>query len=1189
MPKWTDDQLDAINSQGTGVIVSAAAGSGKTAVLVERTIRLLCDAEKGIEADRLLAVTFTNDAANQMRRKLSDAFAEKLRENPGNEWLALQQARLPMANITTINSFCYNLVKEHIHEFDFDGSVSICDENDSSVMLKEALEAAMESFYIDRPQEMKMLSDALCSSSDKEVADAVLELNRFFESVPFKKRWITSQLERYESDEFFDDINKAAKARVIASIEYILSLLGGALKKAEGIESTDSVAELIKGDITSLRALADRINESSLAAVKLELSGFKLERFKGVKKGADPADVFLCEQVKSIRAAARSQLEKLPALITADEKSQQEDKLFCLEIFKALTALEQKTSDLLREVKLSRGSVSFSDVEHMAIKLLLDENGERTELCREIVKNRDYKIILIDEFQDVNNLQDLIFKAISDADDLSRIGTNMFAVGDVKQSIYRFRLSNPKLFRDVAKSAAYSPERVKRIDLKKNFRSRKPVIDAVNYFFEGLMTAETGEINYSDESERLVCGAGFDNGNNSPVEVDIIDEEQPLLSYFGFDNEQLFVAQRIAELIQSGVTVEENGEVRKALPSDFCVLTRGRSAHKGLSKALEYVGLKCSFDGSEGYLRSREVSVILNFLRVIDNPANDIALLSVMESPVFVFSDDEAAMIRGLDKKAKLYLNLKAAGESDALPTALVQKASSAYSAIGEMRFLSAGLSTEKLIRKIYDKMGYYACAAAFKDSAGRDNLSLLLTYAVKFDESSGKGLAGFLRYINAVFENGGDFKRAEKKSLDKNSVTVTTMHSSKGLEYPFVFLCDLDKQMNLSDASGSIIINEQLGISFTYRNTEKHIKCVPQHYTALKENLLRESISEEIRILYVAMTRAKERLFLPIYLNKRNKSKLKNIALELSGVGKLNERMILSTDGMLRWIMLLLLTHKDCRKLRAASEVDLSELALCGEQGLFSEICVTPSISAVKVDKGALFANVNKDSEPIDMTFDYDSSLCDTLAKLSVSEVVKEDKSFVFYPSVPDFSEEMGNFTAAERGTIAHSFMELCDLTRASKSVDDEIKRLVNEKKLTQRKAEVLDKKAIRGFFESDIFERLAAAKSFEREKSFLVKISELDLDDERLLKYKGTDGMLRGVADCVFEEEDGYVIIDYKTDRVRDEKDLAENYADQLKLYTAALNLILDKPVKAAYLYSFVLRNGILINSQLGAEAAS
>lgn len=1180
MPEWTSDQLDAINTKDTGVIVSAAAGSGKTAVLVERTIRMLCDEQARIEADRLLAVTFTNDAAAQMRQKLSDALSERIKANPESEWLISQQSKLALAQVTTINSFCYNFVRDHIHEFDFDGSVAICDENDDLAILSEALDSAVEFFYETRADDMEFLNGAICSSGDKEIFDAVKELHRFFESIPFKEEWINTQRQRYSSNEFFKGIFEKTKTELFDKLKFLIDILTGIAKKAERIESSTAPFKIINGDIEGLKAICQSIDNSEIDKINLDLSEFKFAHFAGVKKDASPADIALCESVKTARDSVKKQFKALPKMITADQNDLENDRAFCSRIFDIITDLEQELCRRVHEIKVIRNTVSFSDVEHMAVELLLCDKNTRTPLCEEIVKNRDYRVILIDEFQDVNNLQDLIFKAISDTDDLSHIGSNMFVVGDMKQSIYSFRLSNPKLFDNVRKSAEVTPDSVKKITLKKNFRSRLSVIDSVNYFFTSLMTKDTGEIDYTDESERLVAGAAFDAEGNAPVEVDIICEGEKLLPYFGFDNEQLSVANRIAELIAEGVTVTDGKASRPCRAGDFCILTRGRSVHKGIAKALEFVGLKCSVESSEGYLKSREIAVILNLLKVIDNPMSDIALLSVMMSPIMMFTADETAAIRSLNFKNKLFINLISFNRLEEKSPALCEKAKRAYELLKELRFLSAGLTTEKLIRKIYDKTGYYAAAAAYLDSSKRDNLMLLLRYAKKFDDSSGKGLSGFLRYINSVFENGGDFKLSEKKVSSPNAVTVTTMHASKGLEYPFVFLCDADKRMNLRDAAGTVIINENLGISFVYKDLDKHIKCVPQHYTVLRDNCINESIAEEIRILYVAMTRAKERIFLPVYLNERNLAKLKSLASDLVNTGYISSEAVKATDGMFRWIVLPLLEHRDMTSLRGLSEADFSDHELKGKKGLFCEQIINPGKTPLKVSISDFFNDEVTKQENINLDFRYDRRLCDTPAKLSVSEVVKEDKDFVFYPQIPKFSEVIGKYTAAERGTIAHSFMELCDFENAGRSISGELDRLVSLGKMSRRRADSIDIEAVQGFFESDIFRRLSDSQNIMREKAFLVKIVDIRAKGVDLSGYADTDGMLQGIADCIFEEPDGYVLIDYKTDRVLSEQDLKENYTAQLALYKAAFDKILDKSVKSAYIYSFVLKKGIEIN---------
>lgn len=1184
MIEWTNDQKRAIETRGRGIIVSAAAGSGKTAVLVERTLRILCDENQKTPADGLLAVTFTKDAASQMKQKLFEALEKRLAHDPHNEWLISQRTRLSLATITTINSFCYDLVRNHIHEFDFESGVTICDENDDKTILDECITKTIEEFYECDPSAMEFLYNTICSSDDSGISDSVLELHRFFSSIPFKQDWIDVQRQRYKTPSFFDELADKKRDDIISKLEYLNEQIKGLMQKAETLQFAPGPLEVLRSDS---KALTDIISDKSikqLDELSRRIGETKFATFKGltVTKGKEYPPEFMlekaaCAAIKNSRDEIKAQFCNLLKTITATREQTKRDIEICSRIFEELIKLEARLCENIHEVKVSRNVLSFSDVEHMAVELLLYDRNTRTPLCEELVRNEYYKVILIDEFQDVNNMQDLIFKALSQTDDLSVIGKNVFVVGDMKQSIYRFRLSNPNLFDGVRKCAVDS-DRVEEIDLLKNFRSRSALIDAVNYFFKNLMTYDLSEIDYADEKERLVAGATYDQSLDDPVEVDIITEKEKLPEYLGFDNEHLAIANRISQLINEGSQVEENGRIRSCVPGDFCILTRSHSPHKSISKALRYVGIKSSYESTDGYLKSREISVILNFLRVIDNPLSDIPLLSVMLSPIMMFSPDETAQIRNLNKSIKLYQNLISFDKIKKLSDSLCKKAQEANELIKEFRFLSASLNTERLIRRIYDRTNYYAIASTYKDAARRENLTLLLRYASSYDKSSGRGLSGFLRYINSVFENGNDFKRMEHTKSNSDAVTITTMHSSKGLEYPFVFLCDLDKQMNIKDTARGIIVSEKLGVSFVYKDKELHLKSTPQHYEALKENYINESIAEEIRILYVAMTRAKERLFLPIYLKKDNLSKLKRLAMALTNTGFISENILRAVDGMFRWIVLPLLLNEDMTELRELSEADFGGIPHFNDEVRFTQKIFNMSSVPKKCETREEQYEEAYD-DVFDLYSDYDLTLSKTPAKLSVSELAKKDTNFVFYPQIPKFSEEIGKFTAAQRGTITHSFMEICDFKNASDDLEGELDRIVNTGRLSQRKADSIDREAVKNFFKSEIYSRIVMSKSVMRERAFLVRLSDIDTSVD-VHEYKGTDGMLQGIADLLFEEDDGFVLVDYKTDRVKEENELIDNYTDQLLLYKAAFDLILDKPVKSAYIYSFTLRKAIEIS---------
>lgn len=1209
MPNWTEDQLSAINETEKGVVVSAAAGSGKTAVLIERTIRLLSDEEKKIEADRLLAATFTKAAANQIREKLSQAIIKELDKNPGSTWLINQQKKLQMAKITTINAFCLEFVKENIQSFEFESNLRILEENEKAVLLSQAIDDTLEYFYKEKPERISEILEALGGENDNELVKLITDMHTFFESIPFRDDWVKSTLSLFDSDEYIAELLKYNAQTIKKKIKPVESVYQNVIEKSTGLKILTSLTQLLRNDLSIALSLKE-ISTDNWDKLYKECREFKFDRFvsKPAKKACEnfseeeiKHELDLIAEIKPERDKLKKELSDIMALVSSPVEEIKSDISVIKGLFEIICEMTVHMEDVLYSLMLAKNAVDFSAVEHMTTELLaVCEDGviSRTPLCEEIVKNQEYKIILLDEFQDVNNLQDLIFKCLSDTDDINVIGKNVFVVGDVKQSIYRFRQANPKLFidaREKANSSTYIS--TKEITLKKNFRSRKEVVDIVNFLFSQLMNKESGEIEYTDD-EKLVLGLNAPNGDDYSTELMLIDDRGEFSKYLPYSLEHYEIAIKISGLLESealvfDINLGENGDFRQCRPSDICVISRNNEDGRCVSKALEAFGIKTDVEMTSGYLRSREISVIINLLRVLDNPMQDIPLLSVLMSPVFMFTPDDAARVRLTltnGAKPKLYQQLLhfednvSDGNSD---SELIQKCKMTIEKIKELRFYAASMNLVSLIRKIYDLTDYYGIASAYEDGhQKRANLSLLLEYADEYDKSIGGGLTGFIRYVDNIIENKRDFSQAVISSGEGEAVNIKTMHGSKGLEYPFVFLCNIFKKFNDRDQKKKMIINQNLGISLKFNDAKENMSVVPFSYNVLKSIADSEMKSEELRLLYVALTRAKDKLFIPIVFNEKTAELMKNIYNKLSVLGSVSGNMISDAASCGEWLVECFLLHPDARKLRnhifEFLDLDNDEKLKTIETDsalVVSQCSETEKREEQAFKKKKAVSNprlVQKLLERFD--FKYDVTESETPSKLSVSDIAKDEKKAYYYPQIPKFSEEIGKLTASEKGTITHRFMELCVFENAANNLDEEITRLVSEGKLTSRQTEGIDKKTVKAFFESEVYKRIKNSIRVMREEQFLVKFSDLDIGGE-LEEYKSSDGMLQGIADCIFEEADGYVLLDYKTDRNTTPEQLKENYTVQLKLYKAAFDLLLNKPVKSGYIYSFSLKQGIEI----------
>ena len=1184
--KWTDEQLRAIRAFGDPIIVSAAAGSGKTAVLVERTIRLLSDSKKNIPADRILAVTFTNDAASQMRRKLSDALENAVLDAPENEWLRRQQSLLRLAEITTINAFCYGLLKDNISSTDFQSGVRILEDNEAKMLTERALTAVFENEYATAPSDMEELISLFCHENDSALRGIVLSLYKFFRSLPFKNSWINSVLNALRNGSQAKTVMDYFMQRAAENVSLMRNSCDQLLGYCEALAYHKNAVRSYKERIAQALSLADATECMDWDSLNELFSGVIWKNISNARSNAEKANASTVEEAfyeasKQSYAALKSYASKIADCFKYDTKMIESDSRFVADIFERLCALANKLDGYVHKMKVERNAVDFADTELIAVSLLAncDDKGNvtRTPLAEEIVSSGRYKLIIIDEFQDVNNLQDVIFKIISDTDDVTKIGSNLFAVGDAKQSIYRFRLSNPKVFMNTRLDGRDPESAVKELLLTRNFRSRKNVLDFANYIFASLMCLDLGETDYND-GEKLFLGAEY-SGDDAKTKILLVDSKADPDDETGIvANEYYCIAREIKKMILSGVTVKDGDSVRPCRPGDFCVLTRTNVADPSLSESFSECGLKILASDRSGYLKSREISVLLNLLSIINSPMRDLPLASVMLSPIMGFSDDELALVRLYDKKSRLYRNiLRIVNGELAADEALVSKCKSAVSLIKKLRVYAAGMPLTRLIKKVYDVTDMFSIAAQYEDGEQKcANLYLLLEYAQSFEASSNDGIAGFLRFIDYISSTGGDFEQAYTVTESDDCVNVKTIHKSKGLEYPFVFICQLGRKIDKRDSYGKLHLNFEhgCGLEFLDYSSLSKRKTAFSEYIALRNE--QEMLSEELRLLYVGATRAKEQLI--IVLSDANEI-AKKFASSITSA-KIPPAVSSDAKCPADWMVMALLKHPEFESVREG----------LGDN-VFVDTGVTPKLAVepfLLTDLGEIKPDTVQVGKPIaslveklkaNYSKEYDRRLTEHEAKVSVSELVSDDP-VSFFPRVTRLDDTLGELSAAEKGTVTHRFMQYSDYAKASADLEAEIQRLTSLGYFTEKEAAAINVASVRVFFESDIYSRLSRSGNVLREKRFIVRFCDIDVDESLKAVYNDTDGMLQGIADCLFEEPDGYVLIDYKTDRVNTPEELVNRYSEQLSLYKAAFDALLDKPIKSGYIYSFVLKKGIEVN---------
>ena len=1225
---WTPEQEAAICAHGASVSVSAAAGSGKTAVLVERLVRLLKEeqAEKKVPAETLAVMTFTNDAAAEMRDRLTRALDKAMLEHPESTWLRRQQTMLQCASISTIHSFCYRLMREHFAELDIAADFRTLDENEDRILRAQAASAVLEEYHTraqsepEIKQALELLTDAFCTGNDYELEGILLTLLDFTERKPFGEQLLTEAAKSCEDGTML--------ALAFQEIERSLGEAYSLLKKSQ---------EIVKehGKTNQLQAISDEVTELEKRVQACadrdcaRLSALLQEQFWNPKlyfrnKGHEVP----LRQGKALRSHAKEiygifwkekGVQKTNGIIrdwTVPLALAETDLERHAKLLRAAGDMVSALREELLRRKRERNAVSFADAMQMTLRLLaIPERGEsgeliirRTALAEQL--SAQFSCIMVDEFQDADDHQDLIFRLLSRGGDAGHYGSNLFFVGDAKQCIYRFRNANPANFsKAMASSAPYQGEPALTentlINLNMNFRSAAEIIEAVNCIFSQLMTEQVGEIRY-DETQALVQGAKYPEGNR-PVEL-----------LFGYEDEPAAVAERIRQNIdmQTVITDKETKQERPCEARDFLILLRTKTHMQDYAEALAARGIAAAAPEMSDYLGSQEIRLLLSMLRAVDNPLLDTAMAATMLSPMFGFTLDDLALLRITDRKRRLFPAMehlrrlwkkahgeKAEKEPDELPEAeptdgeqpdgkkpeetfpedfdqkLFSRICNLLDFLSEMRLFAATETPEQLIRRLLAATDFLGLIRLDADAVLRGsgaqkkaNLRAMIQYAKNYEENSGGGLSGFLRYLDALIARGADLAAGSVPNGTDNAVVLKTIHKSKGLEKPFVILARSDGSFSAEDEKKVCQFHAQVGIGFKLLDPDRFAKGSSLPAQTVITRARREALSEELRLLYVALTRAREHLILPLKFAKKSLEDAAEFAAEQEYAGGQTDLLTARAGCMRDWIVMALLRNTACealrRKLEVECETDGSQPVLtvafpppAGEQEDTEE-------TAAAAPDDALTARLTEHCQKT-----YDTTLAKLTAKYGVSELAKaEDFSVPLLP--PRFDSEKSGLTGAERGTAVHTFLQYADFARASAHFEEEIAELQRRGRLTEQQANAVRDSKVQSFFASDLCRRaIAAGSRTERERKFTVCLSDLELPPQLqqiAADYAGTEGMLIGIMDLVFEEPDGYVLVDYKTDGVKKPEDLLALYTEQLLLYKAALTLLTGKPVKEWYLFS-------------------
>lgn len=1187
---WTKEQEDAINFRGSSLIVSAAAGSGKTSVLVERLIKQLSDSENKIPADRMIVVTFTRDAAAEMKQRLTTALADLISKNPGNQWLSEQQLLLQSARISTIHSFCFELIRDNIEELELSGNFRIMEESEAKLLVTETISEIVTDYYENKPDDIEKLYEKFCYNDDLAIEHIIYDIYDFIVSIPYGNKWISESREVYRpGSAYYDEYCNETVSDIVKSASEAYQMADKCTSLAAQTELTAKSSELLDNERSTAAAakklfLSEKMTPAERAALYSK-PGF------GIFKPGNKIDSDIKEKIKALRENYKNILTKsIPdaaeLLIWADE-----DFKVHYEVLGIISEILDELEKRLWRKKVEKNCIGFSDAESLAIKLLstVTEDGTIVKTALANTLSDYYKIIMVDEFQDTNNNQDLIFKLISHGGTPQTPGDNLFMVGDVKQSIYRFRLANPKIFIRTLNEFEKYDENKKAVNsfikLNKNFRSSSDVVNFVNYIFKNVMSEKVGEIVYNSDEELVQGAEYFDRKRTTELAFILSDEKK-------YENASaVYTANKIASMIKDKVQVDikENDKrtVRDCTNKDFCILVRRNKDTEIYMKELAKLGIPAYSDETEGYLSSREISVLMNLLRIIDNPLIDTSFVAVMLSAMFMVSDDEMAQIRLLDKESKIYKILCRIVDGDfddVVSSELKDKVLKIHSSLSELRTYSATMGLSELIRYIYDRTDFISVVRIYDDGERkRANLRILLEYAKSYQESSDEGLSGFLRYIDRVVRINGDFKQAQTVTTSDNVVMIKNIHKSKGLEFPFVFFCESHVEFNDADSKKSVRMRFESGIGFRLQKRREFQKYATLPFKIIDKKCLADDMSESMRLMYVALTRAKERLFIPFNMNSSNQKIFSKIAANLEATGYISTELAAGVNSMSEWLLMALLMHPDCDKLRELSQFKNIPI----QKTNFNLDVYVLNASDICEEKKEDDKNEKKQTAPdlelvkrIKDNFKkkYDNSLSVLQAKFSVSEISRKNEDYERELKRPSFIKEYTGMTGSERGTVIHNILQHADFKGLATDVSAEIERIFQKGFITQKQKNEVGKKFAYNFIKSDIFQRVLVSKRVLREKKFLMKISDLELPYEELKDFSGTGSMVQGIIDLYFEEDDGLVLVDYKTDNVQNTDELVEKYKMQLALYKSALEKIEKKKVKQTVIYS--LKLGIAVN---------
>ncbi|MDQ0214784.1 ATP-dependent helicase/nuclease subunit A [Oikeobacillus pervagus] len=1232
---WTDDQWKAIMAKGQDILVAAAAGSGKTAVLVERMIRKILDEEQPIDVDQLLVVTFTNASAAEMRHRIGGALERAIDEDPNSYHLRRQLSLLNHASISTLHSFCLEVIRKYYYMIDIDPAFRIADDTEGLLLRDEVLDDLFEEEYgKEDNQSFYQLVDTFSNDrSDVQLQELVRKLYDFSQANPNPEEWLENLTNMYNVDEqnSIEDLPfmGALQLEIHLQLEAARSLFHQALDLTKIPGGPAPRTETFLDDLTVVEKLLKA--EHSWDSLYEEMQHVVFKKLKTVR--GDEYDKELTDQSKTFRDAGKNIIKKLQDdYFSRKPQSYLRDMSDMKEIITSLAELVLKFSIKFKEMKKEKGLVDFSDLEHNCLAILTDpftDGTERIPSEAALYYQRHFKEVLIDEYQDVNLVQEAILQLVKAGGEADG---NMFMVGDVKQSIYRFRLAEPNLF--LEKYRRFTPDGEGsglRIDLSRNFRSRGEVLSGTNYLFKQTMGVQVGEIEYNEQAE-LVKGASYPEDEKYPVEVVLIDQmndegkseiDHEEAEETAFDEEDLeqsqlearWMAQKIKELIHERKLIYDpkTERYRPIQYRDIVILLRSMSWAAEIMEEFKQSGIPIYANLSTGYFEATEIAIMVSLLKVIDNPYQDIPLASVLRSPIVDCTENELAHIRIHSRKGTFYeavtafIFSKPKGKYEALH----EKIRQFFERLNDWRTIARQGALSELIWQLYRDTDFYEFVGGMPGGKQRQaNLRALHDRAREYEETSFRGLFRFLRFIERMRERGDDLGTARALSEQEDVVRLMTIHSSKGLEFPVVFIAGLAKQFNLKDIRKSFLLDKDFGFATKYINVENRISYSSLPQLALKRKKRLELIAEEMRILYVALTRAKEKLYLIGTLKNAEKKITKWKAALLQKEWLLADFDRSEAVSYIDWIGPALMRHPHSLALNEG-EIDLQRMnqeliqhPSCWDVLMISkEDCIGDTNECKeqdedwlhKVAEGKLIDHVSKRKNEVEERLNWSYSYKEATrlrSKQSVSELkrmyeIRDEESGTdlirkFQKPLfnrPKFIQEK-TLSPAEKGTAMHLIMQHIPLDEQPTiaNVTSLMDKLIEKEILKKEQAEAIDVEQIVTFFCTSMGEKVLKANKVFREIPFSMAIQAKEFYPA--LEDQTETILVQGIIDCLIEVDDKIILLDYKTDGITDrfkggfdeaKPILEERYKIQINLYAKAIENIWKIKVDEKCLYFF------------------